>query len=144
MRAIAIILFVAGCLSGQGQPNFSGTWKLLSRNDVSAKDLLVRMVEQKGNDLHFRVDRDQTKGVTDVRISIGGQPHVSDRYGIVSAEWKGEVLVVSLLYNPGTPRETEQVENWKLSEDGKHILDDTIVKRAGEKDVSVKRVFERQ
>ena len=104
----------------------------------------MTIVQQKGDRLHYRIDRDKVERQTDVDLTIGGEPHVSDQYGIIEAKWQGDVLVVGFLYNPGTPREAEQVTRWKLSEDGKQVVDDTTVRRANEKEVHIKRVFARQ
>ena len=144
MQKLLAGVFAIALLSGETKPDFSGTWKLLSRNDVAAKDSLIHIVKQKGDDLHYRIDRDQNERVTDVDLTIGGPPHVSDEYGIIQAKWQDDVLVVSFLYNPGTEREAEQVEHWKLAEAGKRILDDTVVRRAQGKEAHIQRVFERQ
>ena len=131
-------------LPAETKPDFSGTWKLLSRNEVAAKDSLIHIVKQKGAELHYRVDRDKKERVTDVDLTIGGPPHVSDEYGIIQAKWQDDVLVVSFLFNPGTEREAEQVEHWKLADDGKRIMDDTVVRTAQSKETHIHRIFERQ
>ena len=69
----------------------------------------------------------------------------SDAAGIVMAEWKGDGLIVSILYNPGSDRQSDQVETWTLSTDGKKLIDDVIVhppRNAAE--VHIKRVFDKQ
>ena len=144
MRALFLGLLVATSAAAETKPDFTGTWKLLSRNEAVAKDSLVRIIEQKGDQLHYRLDRDKKERQTDVDLTIGGPPHVSDEYGIIEAKWQEDVLVVSFLYNPRTPREAEQVEHGKLADDGKRVLDDTVVRRAGGKEVHIQRVFERQ
>ena len=143
MQGVLAQIFVVAVLSAATKPDFSGTWKLLSRNGEAAKDSLIHIVKQNGNELHYRIDRDKTERATDVDLTIGGPPHVSDEYGIIQAKWQGDILVVSRLYNPGSSREVEQVEHWKLAEDGKRVLDDTIVRQQG-KENHIQRVFERQ
>ena len=143
MRALLLGLLIAAAGAGQAKPDFSGTWKLLSRDGVAAKDSLVRTLAQKGEQLHYVLDREGVRQI-DVDLTIGGPPHVSDQYGVIDAKWQGAVLVVDHLYNPGTPRELEQLEHWRLAEDGKRVLDDTVVRGAGRKEARMQRVFERQ
>jgi hypothetical protein len=78
-------------------------------------------------------------------VKAGGPPYESDAAGVVSLEWKGEALIVSTLYNPGQDRQSDQVETWTLSKDGKRLTDDsTIHPPQNGAAVHVVRVFHKQ
>ena len=92
-----------------------------------------------------RVLNGQKGGFNFVTIPIGGgQPHVSDEAGIISAQWKDETLRFNYLYNPGTERESERTEDWTLSSDGKKLIDHEWVKRPDGRELRYTVVFDKQ
>lgn len=154
-RLAAVILFCAGAtgLFAQQHPNFSGTWNLnLSESNYSDKsaskpDRLVISVQQKGESLRYRLEREQNgkKGSFDVSLTIGGDIFESDAAGVVTAEWKGDQLVIKTLYNPGQDRQSDQVETWSLSPDGKRLTDDMHIHPPNNgSEVHVRRVLDKQ
>jgi len=149
----ALLLGAAGIAAAQQHPNFSGTWNLnVAASDFSDKrasvpDRLVLTVQQSGDALKYRCDRekDGKKHHYDVDLTIGGPPYESDAAGVVTAEWKGDKLEIPTLFNPGQDRQSDQTETWSLSPDGKKLTDDLVIRlprKAGE--VHIKRVFDKQ
>jgi hypothetical protein len=139
--------------SAQSKPNFSGTWRLnLDASDYSSPtanrpDKMTLTVQQKGDRFKYKLERekDGKKGGFDVDVAVGGAPYESDAAGIVSMEWKGDALMVSTLYNPGQDRQSDQVETWTLSADGKRLTDDVVVHPPqGRPAGHVVRVFDKQ
>ena len=139
----------------QSQPDFSGKWKLnidetefLGAKPSPATFTAVRTVEQKPNQLRLKIERisnGQKSGFNFVTIPIGGgEPHVSNEAGIVTAEWKGETLHFHYLYNPGTERQSERTEDWTLSPDGKKLIDQEWGKPPDGQELRYRVVFDRQ
>jgi hypothetical protein len=152
-RLAFLLLAASGCVAAQSHPNFSGTWKLnVADSDFSDKravvpDRLVLTIQLKNDRLKWHNDwaKGDKKNNFDVDVTIGGSPYESDAAGVVTAEWKGDALLVNILYNPGSDRQSDQVETWTLSTDGKKLIDEMIVhppRNAAE--VHIKRVFEKQ
>ena len=153
---IAILLAtLAGAAWSQSKPDFSGVWKLnIDETDfVGSKPSAstfsaIRTVQQKSNELRLkitRVNNGKKSGFDFVSIPIGGgEPHVSDEAGIITAEWKGQSLHFHYLYNPGTDRESERTEDWTLSADGKKLRDQEWLKRADGKELRYNIVFDKQ
>src|SRR5215469_7511931 len=105
---------IGTALLAQQQPNFSGIWNLnAGESDYSDKraskpDRLVITVQQKGDSLKYRLDRqkDGKKGSFEVEMTIGGPPYESDAAGVVTAQWRGDKLEVQTVYNPGQDRQS--------------------------------------
>jgi len=74
----------------------------------------------------------------------GGQPHVSDEAGIITAQWKDAALEFKYLYNPGTPRESERTESWTLSADRQKLFDQEWTRRPDGQEFRYRLVFDRQ
>src|SRR5437868_4782638 len=112
--AIAFTCLVQG---PQAKPDFSGRWTLVigesefpGASPSAATLSVVRTIEHKRNELRLKIERisnGQKSGFNFVTIPIdGGQPHVSNEAGIITAEWKGDTLHFNYLYNPGTERQS--------------------------------------
>jgi hypothetical protein len=138
----------------QATPDFSGTWALNidetefpGAKPSPATYRAVRTVEQKPKQLRLKIERSmngQKSGFGFVTIPIGGgEPHVSDEAGIITAQWKDGTLHFDYLYNPGTERESVRTEDWTLSPDGKKLIDQEWVRRADGKELRYKVVFDR-
>jgi hypothetical protein len=155
-RAVWLSLVCAVLLSGQGKPDFSGTWKLnagesdFSDKRTSPPELLVWTLRHEGKHVTYKVqaERKGKKNEFDADADIGGEPYESDAAGIIRFQWKGSSLAVDTLYNPGQDRETSMEEVWTLSGDGKKLTDDVVyhvAKNAKDTaDVRFKRVFDKQ
>jgi hypothetical protein len=152
---IAFLLLILNLGSwAQSKPDFSGVWKLniddtefTGAKPSPATFSAIRTVEQKNNELRLKVVRmnDGKKGGFNfVRIPFGGDPHVSNEAGIITAEWKEQTLHFHYLYNPGTDRESERTEDWTLSTDGKKLIDQEWFKRPDGKELRYKVVFDKQ
>ena len=150
-RALAIAFFPLLAAIAAENPNFSGVWQLnKAESDYSAAgaslpDRLTRTIQQKGNSLKYKVERekDGRKGSFEVEVNIGGQPFASDEAGVVSAEWHGKTLNITTLFNPGTERSSSQEENWTLSADGKKLTDEFAATRHDGKQTHIRRVFDK-
>jgi len=152
-RVAFSIVAVSAMGWAQPHPNFTGTWKInVAESDYSDKravvpDRLVLTVQHRNDKLKLRNDWERAgkKNNFDFELTIGGAAHESDAAGIVTAEWKGDALVVSYLYNPGTERQSNQVETWTLAPDGKRMLEQVVVHPPGDRpEVRIKRVFDKQ
>jgi hypothetical protein len=88
-------------------------------------------------------EKDGKKGSFEVDLVIGGSPFASDEAGVVEAEWKDQILSIKTLYNPGSDRESSQVENWALSADGKRLVDQFVATRHDGTEVHIRRVFDK-
>jgi hypothetical protein len=139
----------------QPKPDFSGRWKLNIEDTEfpgprpsSASFSAVRTVEQKEKELRLKIERvsnGQKSGFNFVTIPIGkAEPHVSDEAGIIAAQWNGETLHFTYLYNPGTERQSERTEDWTLSPDAKKLIDQEWVRRPDGQELRYKVVFDRQ
>jgi len=151
MKAVAIAFCTVLAAVAAENPNFSGVWQLnKTESDYGAKgaslpDRLTRTVQQKGNSLKYKVERekDGRKGGFEVEVEIGGQPFASDEAGVVSAEWHGQTLTIETLFNPGTDRSSSQVESWTLSADGKKLVDEYVATRHDGGQTHIRRVFDK-
>jgi len=121
------------------------------RNRISRREAFsgeLHRHPQKPKELRLKIERvlnGQKGGFNFVTIPIGGgQPHVSDEAGIISAQWKDETLRFNYLYNPGTERESERTEDWTLSPDGKKLIDHEWVKRPDGRELRYTVVFDKQ
>jgi hypothetical protein len=147
--AMAFTSFIPGT---QSKPDFSGRWTLnIAESEFpgarpsSATLSVVRTVEQRRNELRLKIERvnnGQKIGFNFVTIPIGGQPHVSDEAGIITAQWKDDTLHFNYLYNPGTERQSERTEDWALSPDGQKLLDQEWGKRTDGQELRSKLVFD--
>ena len=54
------------------------------------------------------------------------------------------MLHFTYTYNPGTERESARTEDWRLSPDGKKLIDQERVRRTDGKELRYKVVFDRQ
>jgi hypothetical protein len=153
IRFSFLLFAIAGLVGAQSHPNFSGTWKLnVAESDFNDKravvpDRLVLTIQHKNDKLKFKNEwqKADKKNTFDVDLTIGGPPYESNAAGVVTAERKGDSLVVSTLYNPGTERQSDQVQTWNLSADGKKLIEEMIVHPPGNRpEVRIKRVFEKQ
>jgi putative CocE/NonD family hydrolase len=132
--------------------NFTAAWKLnpaasdFSDPHASRPDSMTCTVQQNGNALHYKVDREQggkKTGFT-VDLKIGGAPFESNAAGVVNARWEGDALLVKTMFNPGTPRQAEQEERWSLSVDGRQLTDSFWIRLPDGVEVRVRRVFDKQ
>lgn len=150
--AMACTAFVQGPPS---KPDFSGRWTLNvaasefpGARPSSATLSVVRTVEQRRTELRLKIERlsnGQKSGFNFVTIPIGGgQPHVSNEAGIITAQWNGDTLHFNYLYNPGTERQSERTEDWGLSPDGKTLIDQEWGKRSDGQELRYKLVFDKQ
>jgi hypothetical protein len=148
---IARLFAVATFAVAQQHPNFSGTWKLnLTESDftdrhASAPDSLVLTVHHKGDDFKYDSarEKDGKKGQGHLDLTIGIPLDQSS--GTAAAEWKADKLEFKLLNNAGQETQSETVDTWSLSPDGKRLTSDMIThlpKNGGE--AHVRRVFERK
>jgi uncharacterized protein len=134
-----------------GKPNFTGTWRLnLAESDFSdphaAKpDSLVRTVQQEGDSLSYKVQRQVQgrKAEFQVDLIIGGRAFESNQVGIVTARWEGETLSIRTVTNPGGDRQTEQMEKWTLSPDGTRVIDSFSARLPDGTEIKIRRVFVR-
>jgi len=134
-----------------GKPNFSGTWKLnLAESDFSdphaaRPDSLVRTVQQTGDSLRYRVEREQQgrKAEFQVDLKIGGRAFESNQAGVVTAQWEREVLVIRTVFNPGSSRQAEQTERWTLLPGGTRMTDNVTVKLPDGTQIQIRRALER-
>jgi len=138
----------------QSKPDFSGRWKVnIDETEFPATKpspatySAVRTVEQKRDALRLKIERvvnGKKSGFNFVTIPIGGgEPHVSDEAGIISAEWNDQTLHFHYLYNPDT-EPSERTEDWTLSPDGKKLIDQEWFKRADGQELRYKIVFDKQ
>ena len=150
--AMAFTAFAQGPTS---KPDFSGRWTLNvaasefpGARPSSATLSVVRTVEQKRTELRLKIERlsnGQKSGFNFVTIPIGGgQPHVSNEAGIITAQWNDDTLHFNYLYNPGTERQSERTEDWRLSPDGKTLIDQEWGKRSDGQELRYKLVFDKQ
>ncbi|HLG98979.1 MAG TPA: hypothetical protein VKX49_21895 [Bryobacteraceae bacterium] len=148
-----ILFTVALCAAAQPRPNFSGNWLLnLSASDYSAPntakpDKITVSIQQQRDHFKYRWERyaGGKKGAFEVDVTVGGPAYESDEAGVVSMEWKGDKLIVTTLYNPGQDRQSENIETWALSADGRRLTDDvTVHPPQNRPPVHVVRVFDKQ
>ena len=150
MRAL-LVLFFCCVLNAADHPDFSGSWLLnLSASTYEAgsvaPDKQARTIHLKANRLKYKLEgeRNGRKGGFDLELEIGGTPYESDAAGVVSAEWRGDALFISTLYNPGSERSTSQVETWTLASDGKRLTDDLVYTRHNGTEIHIHQVFDKQ
>jgi len=151
LRSFALFLALAAIAAAQ-HPNFSGTWSLnLAESDfsdkrASAPDSLLLTVHQQGDDFRYDLLREKAgkkgRGHTDLVIGV---PMEQSLGGTASAEWKGSSLEFKLIYNPGEATESEAVDTWSLSADGKKLISELITHLPNNGgDAHVRRVFDRK
>lgn len=154
-KTALVCLAIAFASWTQSPPDFSGKWKanideteFTGAKPSSATFSAVRTVEQKQKELRLKIERTvngQRSGFGFVTIPIGsGEPHVSDEAGIITAQWNGETLHFTYLYNPGTERQSQRTEDWTLSADGRKLIDREWVKQADGQERRYKIVFDKQ
>ena len=154
-RTALLCLAMVFTYGAQSKPDFTGKWTLnidetefTGAKPSPATFSAVRTVEQKRNQLRLKVERvtnGKKSGFNFVTIPIGGgEPHVSDEAGIITAQWKDETLHFNYLYNPGTERQSERTEDWTLSPDGKKLIDQEWFKRPDGQELRYKVTFDKQ
>jgi hypothetical protein len=152
-RLVLLCVLAPAFLAAQSHPDFTGTWKLnVAESDFSDKrfvvpDRLVYTLRQKGDSMKFGMDSEARgrKNKWTIDLAIGGSPHVSDEAGIINAEWKGNKLVLDVLYNPDNERRSDQQQTWSLSDDGKKLIEDLVVHPPKSTlELRTKRVFDKQ
>ena len=125
------------------RPDFTGIWRLNAdqssypnQNAIPSK--LLKMVEMKGDALHYIVERELAgkSSRMDLRLSIGE----IDPDANVTARWDGPILVIELVSADGA----RQIEHWTLEPGGKRLTDRTVVQQPGKPEVAVLRVFDKQ
>jgi hypothetical protein len=151
-----LMAFVYALAFGQAQPNFSGTWKLsipesdYSDRRVARPDSLVWKIEHRAEHLKYTVDREQQgkKNGFVADLEIGGEAFESDEAGIITAQWRGNSLIVDTLYNPNSERRASMEEVWSLSDNGKKLVDSVVYhvpkSAKNQTDVIFRRIFEKQ
>ncbi len=147
-----LFLLVCTALFAQSKPDFSGKWKLnraesdFSDPRATIPDRLTFSIQHQGDSLKYKVEREAAgkKGGFEVELEIGGAPYESDAAGVVSAEWKGNTLIVTTLYNPGSDRASDQKETWSLSSDGKKMMDEVLIHPPRGKEAHIRRVFDKE
>jgi hypothetical protein len=153
--ALACLAIAVTSWAQSAAPDFSGKWQLnidesefIGAKPSPATFNAVRTVEHKQKELRLKIERTingQKSGFGFVTIPIGGgQPHVSNEAGIITAEWKGDTLHFNYLYNPGTERQAERTEDWTLSSDGKKLIDQEWGRRADGQERRSRIVFDKQ
>ena len=154
-KTALVYLAIAFTSWAQAPPDFSGKWRLnidetefVSGKPSPDRFSAVRTVEQKPKELRLKIERTtngQKGGFGFVSIPIGGgEPHISNEAGIITAEWQGETLHFNYLYNPGTERQAERTEDWTLSPDGKKLFDQEWLKQPDGQERRYRVVFDRQ
>jgi|SRR5271165_2921421 len=149
---IVIFAALAAIAAAQQHPNFTGTWTLnLAESDfsdkhASAPSSLVLTVHHQGDDFRYDLVREKDgkkgRGHTDLVIGI---PLEQSAGGTAAAEWKADKLEFKLIYNPGEATQSEAVDTWSLSPDGKKLTSEIVThlpNNAG--DVHVRRVFDKK
>lgn len=153
MTLSRIVLFsaVAAIAAAQQHSNFSGTWNLnLAESDfsdkhASAPDSLVMSVHHKGDDFRYdtvrQKDGKKSQGHLDLTIGLS----IDQTGGTAAAEWKADKLEFKLLNNAGQAVQSDSIETWSLSADGKKLTSDLAVhlpKNGG--DAHMRRVFDKK
>lgn len=148
-----LLLCAALAAAAESKPDFSGNWLLNPDASDYTDPRAVRpekmtlSIQQKNDRFKYRVEN-QARGrkyTYDVDASAGGAPFESDAAGVVSIEWSGATLVVSTLFNPGQERQSDQVDRWTLSPDGKRLTSDLVVHPPQNRPaVHIVRVFEKK
>lgn len=142
---LTLILALAATMFAQSKPDFTGTWSLNRAeshyNNPSAMPAkLLKIVEMKGDSLHYIVERD-LKGDgkldrMDVNLDIGG----ADPDSNVTAKWEGVTMVVTIVAQSGA----RQIEHWTLEPGGKRLTDSTTIQQPGKPDAAILRVYDKQ
>ena len=145
MKASILAFACAAALFAQARPDFSGTWRLnreQSRypNPAGMPAKLLKIVELKGDVLHYIIERD-LKGDgkierTDVEVEIGEGSDDSS----VTARWDNRTLVVTLVTQTGF----RQIEHWELDASGRRLTDRTVVRRPDGSEDTVLRVYDKE
>ena len=120
MRLLPLLCLAATCISGAGQPNFSGTWKLDGTDPPE-----IYIVEQSETQLRIAmfVDNEAGKRILDVKGPIDGQMHSQTVNGapcVLTVRWDGGTLYwETWLNSPDGVRQNRRL--MQLSADGKVI-----------------------
>jgi hypothetical protein len=125
-RALILAVLLAAASYAEGQPNFSGTWKLnVSKSDfgpLPGPDSRSDVIEHSEGGLKDKVSVSGQQGKQDYILAFktdGSETlnKVADREVKVSAKWTGPALAVTtkLSFND---MEIKIDANWTLSADG--------------------------
>lgn len=154
MKTVLVCLVIAVATLGQEKPDFSGRWKLnieaseFAGAKPSAASLsAIRTIQHTPQAVRLKVERvnnGQKSGFDFVTIPIGGEPHVSNEAGIITAEWNDRTLHFNYLYNPGTDRESRRSEDWTLSANARQLIDREWGQLVDGREVRSRLVFDRQ
>ena len=104
------------------------------------------IIEQKSNVFKYRLEREQDgkKGSAELELTIGKELE-SDAAGVVDSRWNGDKLEIRTMYNPGQDRQSDRIEVWSLSADGKQLTDDMLIHPPNHaREVRVRRVFNKK
>src|SRR5215471_8245938 len=132
-------VLTAAILAAADRPDFTGTWRLNAaqsnypnKNAIPSK--LLKIVEMKGNSLHYIVERELVgkSSRMDLQLTIGK----TDPDSNVTARWEGSTMVVELVSTDGV----RQIEHWTLESGGKRLTDRTVVQQPGKADAAILRV----
>jgi hypothetical protein len=143
MRLIFALSLSAAILAAADRPDFTGTWRLNAaqsnypnKNAIPSK--LLKIVEMKGESLHYIVERDLAgkSSRMDLQLTIG----VTDPDSNVTARWDGSTMVVELVSTDGV----RQIEHWTLEPGGKRLTDHTVIQQPGKPEAEILRVYEKQ
>jgi hypothetical protein len=127
----APLFFASSAIAQEPQhTNFSGRWRMVKEESdfgkFAAPDIIVRIVDQ--HDQTFNVHTVQTKGknttTSDVSYFTSGEPatnSMSGRDAISKAFWDGDTLVIRTSTKNSKNEQTEMVDRWDLSPDGKTL-----------------------
>jgi hypothetical protein len=150
-RALILTLLLAAASFAEGQPNFSGTWKLnVSKSDfgpLPGPDDRSDVIEQTEGGIKDKVTASNQQGKQDYTLSFktdGSEAvnKVGEREVKVSAKWTGPALAVTtkLSFND---MEIKIDANWTLSADGATLTQAVhLTSSMGEADQ--KMVYEKQ
>jgi hypothetical protein len=150
-RALILAVLLAAASFAEGQPNFTGTWKLnVSKSDfgpLPGADSRTDVIEQTEGGIKDKVTAANQQGKQDYTLSFKTDGtdtvnKVADREVKVSAKWTGPALAVTtkLAFND---MEIKIEANWTLSADGATLTQAVhLTSTMGEADQ--KMVYEKQ
>lgn len=127
-----IVACILPCAKSQEpkRPNFSGRWRMVKEESdfgkFAAPDMIVRVIDQ--HDPTMNVHTVQTKGKNttsaDVSYFTSGEistNNMSGRDAESKTFWDGNTLVIRTSTKNSKAEETEIVDRWDLSTDGKTL-----------------------
>jgi hypothetical protein len=123
MRLIFALSLAVAILAAADRPDFTGTWRLNAaqsnypnRNAIPSK--LLKIVEMKGNSLHYIVERELAgkSSRMDLQLTIGE----TDPDSNVTARWDGSTMVVELLSTDGVPDRALDPGTWRQAPHRSH------------------------